>query len=120
MYNSAFNTGKQSRRGIASFISDDRTCGSAFPIFHKLYGSIKANDGITLDIEPGKILGILGENGAGKSTLMKILAGFTEKTSGGIEVDGTEVHYNTPAQAQFIGIGMLYQDPPRFYFHDRY
>ena len=45
---------------------------------HKHFGPVRANDGISLLIEPGTIHGILGENGAGKSTLMKVLTGFIE------------------------------------------
>jgi ABC-type uncharacterized transport system ATPase subunit len=81
---------------------------------HKNYGPIKANDGISLTIEPGGIHGILGENGAGKTTLMKILAGYTQKTTGTILVDHSPVDYKTPAQATELGIGMLYQDPLDF------
>ena len=81
---------------------------------HKYYGPIKANCGVNLTIEPGVIHGILGENGAGKSTLMKILAGYSEKTSGTILADNSPVNYKTPAQASRLGIGMLYQDPLDF------
>jgi len=81
---------------------------------HKYYGPIKANHGVNLTIEPGVIHGILGENGAGKTTLMKILAGYSEKTSGTILVDHSPVNYKTPAQASGLGIGMLYQDPLDF------
>ena len=81
---------------------------------HKYYGLIKANHGVNLTIEPGVIHGILGENGAGKTTLMKILAGYTRKTSGTILVDHFPVNYKTPAQASELGIGMLYQDPLDF------
>jgi len=81
---------------------------------HKNYGPIKANDGINLTLEPGVIHGILGENGAGKTTLMKILAGYTRKTTGTILVDHSPVNYKTPAQASELGIGMLYQDPLDF------
>jgi simple sugar transport system ATP-binding protein len=81
---------------------------------HKHYGSIKANNGVSLRVAPGHIHGILGENGAGKSTLMKILAGFSQKTSGSILIDGKPVNYRNPAQAVNLGIGMLYQDPLDF------
>ncbi len=81
---------------------------------HKYYGPIMANRGVNLTIEPGVIHGILGENGAGKTTLTKILAGYSEKTSGTILVDHSPANYKTPAQASELGIGMLYQDPLDF------
>ncbi|UCF94449.1 MAG: ATP-binding cassette domain-containing protein [Desulfobacterales bacterium] len=81
---------------------------------HKHYGPVKANNGINLKVTPGQIHGILGENGAGKSTLMKILAGFTAKTSGAILVNGAVADHRNPAQAAKLGIGMLYQDPLDF------
>ena len=81
---------------------------------HKHYGPVKANNGVDLKIDAGRIHGILGENGAGKSTLMKVLAGFSQKTSGSILIDGKPVHYRNPAQAVALGIGMLYQDPLDF------
>ncbi len=81
---------------------------------HKHYGAVKANDGVSLTIAPGELHGILGENGAGKSTLMKILAGFTARTSGSIQVDGKPADYRTTAEAVGLGVGMLYQDPLDF------
>jgi simple sugar transport system ATP-binding protein len=81
---------------------------------HKHYGAVKANDGVTLTVAPGELHGILGENGAGKSTLMKILAGFTARSSGSIRVDGRPVDYRGTAEAARLGIGMLYQDPLDF------
>ena len=80
----------------------------------KQYGKVNANDGIDLEIHEGSIHGILGENGAGKSTLMKVLAGYTAKTSGTILLDGRPADYDHPAQATRLGIGMLYQDPLDF------
>ena len=80
----------------------------------KHYGAIKANDGISLTVAPGELHGILGENGAGKSTLMKILAGFSVRTSGSIRVNGRPVDYRTTAEAAALGVGMLYQDPLDF------
>ena len=81
---------------------------------HKHYGKVHANDGINMEINRGVIHGILGENGAGKSTLMKILAGYVQKTSGTILLDGRPTDYRGTAQATGLGIGMLYQDPLDF------
>jgi len=75
---------------------------------HKHYGPVKANNGVSLCVEPGTIHGILGENGAGKSTLMKILSGLSRKTSGTIFLNEQRQDYQTPAQATRLGIGMLY------------
>jgi len=80
----------------------------------KQYGKVSANDGIDLEITEGSIHGILGENGAGKSTLMKVLAGYTAKSSGTILLNGRPVEYDHPSQATRLGIGMLYQDPLDF------
>ncbi|MDX1663608.1 MAG: ATP-binding cassette domain-containing protein [Candidatus Promineifilaceae bacterium] len=80
----------------------------------KYFGPVKANDGITLDLEGGKIYGLLGENGAGKSTLMKILSGYQPPDSGQIVLDGEPQRFESPAAALKAGVGMLYQDPHDF------
>lgn len=80
----------------------------------KYFGSVRANDGIDLVFEPGRIYGLLGENGAGKSTLMKILSGYQPPTSGEILLNGTPVEFKSPSDALNKGIGMLYQSPQDF------
>jgi general nucleoside transport system ATP-binding protein len=75
----------------------------------KRFGRIEANREISLDIEPGRILALLGENGAGKSTLMSILAGQLQPDSGTILVDGRPVAFHSTQQAIEAGIGMVYQ-----------
>ncbi len=69
-----------------------------------------ANDDISLVIDPGLILGLLGENGAGKSTLMNILSGLICKDSGEIIINGELQNLNSPLDALRLGIGMLHQD----------
>ena len=90
---------------------------------HKHFGLVRANDGISLLFEEGKIYGLLGENGAGKSTLMKILSGYQPPDSGTIMLDGQPVQFDSPATALAAGVGMLYQDPldmPPFRVVDNY
>ncbi len=77
----------------------------------KYFGDVKANDGISLALEPGKIYGLLGENGAGKSTLMKVLSGYHTPDEGCIVLDSEPEAFSSPSDALAQGIGMIYQDP---------
>jgi simple sugar transport system ATP-binding protein len=89
----------------------------------KYFGPVKANDGISLALEPGKIYALVGENGAGKSTLMKILSGYQPPTDGEIFLNDRPVQFHSPADALAQGVGMLYQDPldmPPFRVIDNY
>ncbi len=81
---------------------------------HKHFGPVRANDGVSMTLEPGTIHGLLGENGAGKTTLMKCLSGYQAPDSGSIWVDGRLVFFASPAEAIRQGIGMLHQDPLDF------
>ncbi len=81
---------------------------------HKAFGSVRANDGISLSVPPATIQGILGENGAGKSTLMKVLSGFIHPDAGEIVLDGRPTSIGSPSEAIGRGIGMLHQDPLDF------
>jgi len=58
-----------------------------FNQINRHFGEVHANADISLNIQEGKIFGILGENGAGKSTLMKVLSGFIQPDSGDILLD---------------------------------
>ena len=89
----------------------------------KYFGTVKANDGITMQLKGGHIYGLLGENGAGKSTLMKILSGYQPADRGQILLDSQANAFQSPAQALKSGIGMLYQEPldfPPFKIIDNY
>ncbi len=80
----------------------------------KAFGSVQANQDISLKVAAGSIQGLLGENGAGKSTLVKILSGFIRRDSGSILLNDQPVEIRTPAEAIGMGIGMVHQDPMDF------
>jgi len=75
----------------------------------KWFGSVHANDQISLKVQPGTIHGIIGENGAGKSTLMSIVYGYYQADSGEILVGDKPVTIRGPEQAIAQGIGMVHQ-----------
>ena len=75
----------------------------------KQYPAVKANDGVSLTVQPGEIHALLGENGAGKSTLMKIVFGAVQPDSGQIQVDGKTVQIRNPHEAKAHGIAMVFQ-----------
>ncbi len=76
----------------------------------KQYGLATVLSDISLDILPGEIQAIIGENGAGKSTLMRILSGYVAPTAGGIWMDGGEIAFATPKEAQEAGIALVHQE----------
>ena len=75
----------------------------------KRFGDFYANKDISLTVNRGEVLTLLGENGAGKSTLMNILIGLYQPTEGKIFLEGKEVRIESPSQAVKLGIGMVHQ-----------
>ncbi len=75
----------------------------------KVFGALKANDGVTLRVKQGEIHAFLGENGAGKSTLVKMIYGALHPTSGTFRWMDTTVVIANPAAARKLGIGMVFQ-----------
>jgi simple sugar transport system ATP-binding protein len=75
----------------------------------KVFPGVRANDGVSLVLERGEIVALLGENGAGKSTLMNVVYGLLAPDGGEILVDGEPVRIRTPRDAIDLGIGMVHQ-----------
>jgi simple sugar transport system ATP-binding protein len=76
----------------------------------KHFGAITALTEVDLSIEPGEVLGLMGDNGAGKSTLVKIIAGNFKPSSGDIILDKEAMHFSKPVEARQKGIEVVYQD----------
>ena len=75
----------------------------------KSFGSVVANDNISLSLGEGEILSLLGENGAGKTTLMNILFGHYVSDNGFIEVGGQKLTPGSTKASLDAGIGMVHQ-----------
>jgi len=76
----------------------------------KHFGAITALTDVDVSLEPGEVLGLMGDNGAGKSTLVKIVAGNFPASSGEIIMDNQPVQFHKPIEAREKGIEVVYQD----------
>ena len=87
----------------AMYLLEMRQIDKQFPGVHAL-------DHVNFRVRAGEIHALMGENGAGKSTLMKILTGLYRKDTGEIILDGQQVSFNSPLEAQRAGISTIYQE----------
>jgi simple sugar transport system ATP-binding protein len=76
----------------------------------KHYGAIQALNDVSLTLNAGECVGLVGDNGAGKSTLVKIIAGNFHPSSGEIRIDGRKTELHSPKDARTKGIEIVYQD----------
>jgi ABC-type sugar transport system ATPase subunit len=76
----------------------------------KAYGYVNALIDVSMDVEAGEIVGLVGDNGAGKSTLVKVIAGAHRPDEGAVFVRGKEVEFHSPLDAREQGIETVYQD----------
>src|SRR5690606_30254764 len=76
----------------------------------KHFGAIHAVNDVSLAVEAGEIVGLMGDNGAGKSVLCRIIAGNYQPSHGTIRIDGKPVVLRSPMDARSHGIDMVQQD----------
>ena len=76
----------------------------------KRFGGLVAVDDVSLDVNLGEVVGLVGDNGAGKSTLIKMIAGVYHPDEGQIYFGNQEVTFNSPREARDLGIETIYQD----------
>ena len=73
------------------------------------FGGVRAVAGVTIDLHPGEVVGVVGGNGAGKTTLMRTLSGARPPDAGQILVNGQPVAIGNPRDAKALGIETIYQ-----------
>jgi D-xylose transport system ATP-binding protein len=76
----------------------------------KRFGAVQALEDVSLTVNRGEVVALVGDNGAGKSTLVKIIAGVVQADSGRIEFEGRPVSIARPQDATALGIATVYQD----------
>jgi simple sugar transport system ATP-binding protein len=76
----------------------------------KHFGAIHAVNDVSLELDAGQIVGLMGDNGAGKSTLVKIIAGNYRASSGTMQMDDKTIVMHRPIEARDHGIEVVYQD----------
>jgi ABC-type sugar transport system ATPase subunit len=76
----------------------------------KVFGAVRALNGVNLTVPPGQITALAGDNGAGKSVTIKTISGLWTPTEGEIYWDGNPVRLHSPNDAEALGITTIYQD----------
>ena len=76
----------------------------------KHFGAIQALINVSLTLNGGEVVGLMGDNGAGKSTLVKIIAGNHPQSGGTITMEGHKVAFHRPSDARRAGIEIVHQD----------
>jgi ABC-type sugar transport system ATPase subunit len=77
---------------------------------HKSFGGVPVLENVALSLEPGRVLGLVGENGAGKSTLMNVLGGVVAPDAGRMLLGGKDYRPRAPAEASARGIAFIHQE----------
>src|SRR5512139_2021572 len=76
----------------------------------KRFGGLVAVDDVSMEVNVGEVVGLVGDNGAGKSTLIKMVSGVYQPDGGEMQFDGKPTVFSGPRQARDLGIETIYQD----------
>jgi simple sugar transport system ATP-binding protein len=76
----------------------------------KRFGGLTAVDQVSVGVEPGEVLALLGDNGAGKSTLIKLISGVHKPDEGEVFIGGSSIRLESPMDALAAGVETIYQD----------
>ena len=76
----------------------------------KCFGATVALQDVSIKVDGGEVLALVGENGAGKSTLMKVLSGAVKPDAGRMELNGVPYRPGNPLEARRAGVAMIYQE----------
>src|SRR5204863_8043168 len=94
-----------------SIAEDDLTTDAALRVIevHKHFGGVRAVNGVSLSLEPGRIYGLIGPNGSGKTTLFNCITGVEHLDSGRILLDGAPIEGLRPWEIARRGVGRTFQ-----------
>ena len=81
-----------------------------FRSISKSFGLVEVLHKVSFALQPGKVIGLLGENGAGKSTLVKILAGYEQATGGDFTVNGQTCRFANSREAEHASVVLIHQE----------
>lgn len=104
---------QQVRLLLPESLIKEKTVGDNFlrmESISKSYPGVNALKGVSLSVDTGEVMAIVGENGAGKSTLLKILAGAENADEGEIFIQGEKVNIKSPRDSNSLGIKVIYQE----------
>jgi ribose transport system ATP-binding protein len=81
-----------------------------FRAISKSFGLVEVLHSVNFSLEPGRVVGLLGENGAGKSTLVKILSGYEQATAGDFTINGVPHRFANSREAEHEGVVLIHQE----------
>src|SRR5262249_21860842 len=94
------------RRGISRKAGVDAAALLEIDDIHTFYGNIEALKGVSLKVEEGEIVTLIGSNGAGKSTTLRSISGLTPPRNGLIRFDGRDISVTAPQDIVQLGISL--------------